>query len=344
MWHALVLAPDTQQRDHLRSIVATLHRGLTVHTEQSVTKAQDLVKQMHFGLVIVSMGEEFKRNLEFLRWFRATKGCHDTPVVSLVPADLALMRLQVLKCGATDILVTPQDLATCAARLGNLFKLHRYRKMAEFLSRRSQRSGPEREAVFSEGLAIGMLEKLGAARNKKTFIHEIRTGRLARLIAEGLALDHEESSLIGRGATLHDIGKMGVPDEVLNKPGGFTDAERLMVCEHPQIGRDILTQGDSPVLSMASQIAYSHHERVDGTGYPQGLRGRQIPLAARIVAVADVFDSVTEPRPYKQPWSVERAFEYLKSHRGSLFDRSCVAALWQQRDAAMAVISAPVSA
>ena len=131
---------------------------------------------------------------------------------------------------------------------------------------------------------------------------------------------------------MHDVGKLGTPDHILLKPGELTADEITVMREHARIGWSILKDGASPVLQLAAKIAHAHHEKFDGSGYPQGQSGEAIPIAARIVAVADVFDALMSVRPYKMAWDIERARNYLRDHRGTHFDPACVDAFCARWD------------
>jgi putative two-component system response regulator len=148
------------------------------------------------------------------------------------------------------------------------------------------------------------------------------------LIAAALGQPAEWVERIRLAAPMHDVGKIGIPDHILLKPGTLTDLERKIMQRHTQIGHAILRDGEeSPLLEMAAEIALYHHERWDGTGYPHGLKGEQIPLAARVVALCDVYDALRSPRPYKEPWSKERAQAYIREQAGLYFDPTLVEVL-----------------
>jgi len=157
-------------------------------------------------------------------------------------------------------------------------------------------------------------------RDDATYQHTERVGRTSALIARRLGLSEEMVTLIRRAAPLHDIGKVGIPDNVLLKPGGLTPAEWKLMKRHTEMGARILGKGSFPVLQMAQEISLNHHERWDGGGYPNGRVGDAIPLVGRIVAVADVFDALTHERPYKAAWSIEEAIEEIENGRGTQFD------------------------
>jgi len=135
--------------------------------------------------------------------------------------------------------------------------------------------------------------------------------------------------MIFRAAPLHDVGKLGISDEILLKPGKLTPEEFLVMQSHTTIGDQILSNSASVLIQTAQEIAVSHHEKFDGSGYPKGLVGEAIPLSGRIIAVADVFDALTSKRPYKEAWSFEQAISYIKENSGTSFDPRCVNAFFK---------------
>jgi putative nucleotidyltransferase with HDIG domain len=161
-------------------------------------------------------------------------------------------------------------------------------------------------------------------RDKETEGHTQRVAKMTLKLAKAMGLSDKELVHVHRGALLHDIGKMGVPDEILLKPGPLTEAEWKIMRQHPQLAYEML----APImyLKLALDIPYCHHEKWDGSGYPQGLQGERIPLAARIFAVVDVYDAVTSDRPYRKAWSKEKALEHIQSGSGSHFDPQVVRA------------------
>jgi putative two-component system response regulator len=171
------------------------------------------------------------------------------------------------------------------------------------------------------------LARAAESRDPETGGHIQRMAHYARLVARELGLDAAYQSRILAAAPMHDIGKVGTPDHILLKPGRLEPDELRQMREHTRIGERILADSSAPLLQMACEIAGAHHERWDGGGYPRGLAGEAIPLAARIVAVAVVLDALTSARPYKPAWPLERAREHIEAGRGSHFDPRCVDAL-----------------
>ncbi len=172
----------------------------------------------------------------------------------------------------------------------------------------------------SEREVIELLARAAEWRDDDTAQHVQRVSEISCLIAREAGLDDEQCRLIREASPMHDLGKIGVPDGVLRKPGKLTPQEFELVKQHSNIGADILRGGTTPIVRMAEVIARWHHERWDGTGYPDGLKGEEIPLPARIVAIADVFDALTSRRPYKEAWPMIKAVEAIRSLAGTHFD------------------------
>jgi two-component system response regulator RpfG len=187
-----------------------------------------------------------------------------------------------------------------------------------------------RRILEREQETLFRLAKAGEYRDTDTGNHVLRMARFSRLIAEGMGLDENRCSLIEMAAPMHDIGKIGIPDNILLKPGKLSHEEFSIMKTHSTIGYHILKSSHSKYISLGADIALSHHERYDGGGYPNGLKDKSIPLDARIVAVADVYDALTTERPYKKAWSNQEALEYIYSNKGSHFDPVCVEAFMMQ--------------
>jgi putative two-component system response regulator len=184
--------------------------------------------------------------------------------------------------------------------------------------RRLERANDELHRSREE--TIRRLSRAGEYRDEETGEHVQRMGRICYLLAQQLGLDADHCELIRIAGPLHDIGKVGIADSILRKPGPLDDDERALMEEHAEIGYRILSGSDSPLLDIAATIAWTHHERFDGSGYPRGLAGEEIPIEGRIAAVADVFDALTHDRVYRQALPMERALEILREGRGTQFD------------------------
>ncbi|MGZ4959500.1 MAG: response regulator [Methylomonas sp.] len=181
------------------------------------------------------------------------------------------------------------------------------------LVRASQLERSYRAAVF-------MLGKAGHYNDNDTGIHIWRMAAYSRALANNLSWDESEYELLELAASMHDTGKIGVPDAVLQKADKLNAEEWKIMQSHTRIGYEILSQNDAPLFKMAAEIALRHHEKWDGTGYPDGLAGEDIPLTARIVAIADVFDALSMSRPYKEAWPIEKILSYMHEESGRQFD------------------------
>jgi putative two-component system response regulator len=181
----------------------------------------------------------------------------------------------------------------------------------------SKRTEALRETQFE---IIYRLGRAAEFRDDDTGIHITRMSRFAARVALEIGLEKERTELLLHAAPMHDIGKIGIPDGILLKPGKLTDEEFATMKTHTEIGAELLSGSRSPVVQLAQQVALSHHEKWDGSGYPEGLEGENIPLEARICCVVDVFDALISDRPYKQAWSVDDALAEIKKCRGTLFD------------------------
>ena len=178
----------------------------------------------------------------------------------------------------------------------------------------------EQELRLSREETIQRLAIAAEFRDKSTAFHIQRMSQYCALLARKYGLDEERIELIRTASPMHDIGKIGTPDHVLLKPGKFTDEEYEVITQHPEIGYRILSGSDAELLKVAAIIAYTHHERYDGLGYPRRLRGKDIPLEGRIASIADTFDALTSKRVYKPAFSIEEAFQVMRDHHQSHFD------------------------
>ncbi|PIE76510.1 hypothetical protein CSA17_01840 [bacterium DOLJORAL78_65_58] len=171
-------------------------------------------------------------------------------------------------------------------------------------------------------------------------MHIIRLSKLCEMLARAIGMKRTMARTLATASLMHDVGKIGIPDNILLKPGRHTEEERAIMQTHTTLGGEILADGDNDLLIMAREIALTHHERWDGTGYPCGLKGEEIPLEGRITSVCDVFDALTSVRPYKEAWSVEKAAAFLRENSGSMFEPRLVDLFLANLDQVLDIISA----
>ena len=258
------------------------------------------------------------------------------PVLVVSGVNDMAARLRAVEAGAKDFLAKPIDLKEFLVHVRSLldtrFMSRRLNEARIMLEELVERRTSELRRAHRDTLE--RLGRVAEVRDDVTGRHANRVARLSALIAQELHLPQEETSLIMQAAPLHDLGNVGIADKVLLKSGTFVDNERELMREHALLGAELLHGGKSEVMRMAEQIALSHHERWDGQGYPHGVAGEDIPLSARIVAVADAFDALTHSRPYKEVWTVAEALSELERESGWQFDPQVVEALArvQQRE------------
>jgi putative two-component system response regulator len=237
-------------------------------------------------------------------------------------------RRRALSLGARDFLTKPIEATELRLRVRNLLQVHHLQHELRRHNERLESNVAERTRDLSTA-RLEILDRLAAVaeyRDDDTHQHTERVGRTAALIARELGLPDKTVALIRRAAPLHDIGKVGIPDEILLKPGRLTDTEFEYMQLHAAIGAEILSGSQSRVLQLAEIVALTHHERWDGDGYPQGLSRCETPIAGRIAAVADVYDALTHPRPYKPAWPVQQAASEIAEGAGAQFDADVVRA------------------
>jgi putative two-component system response regulator len=252
----------------------------------------------------------------------------DVPFLVLTADATEETKCRALSLGARDFLTKPFDQTELLLRVRNLLQVQQLQERLHEQNATLEEQVAERTRDL-ERARLEILERLALAaeyRDDDTQEHAWRIGRTCALLARDLGLADAEVELIRRAAPLHDIGKIGIPDAILLKPGRLTDAEFAVMKTHTTIGAEILSGSSSALLRLAERIALTHHERWDGCGYPAGLSSDAIPLAGRIVAVADVFDALTHERPYKGAWPVEKAVEEILGQAGRQFDAGVVEA------------------
>jgi two-component system response regulator RpfG len=316
-----------------RMILEQLIRSIGDDTEavsfSDPVKALDWAKHHHHDLVLTDLKMPNMNGVEFTQWLRNTPSCVDVPVIIITCMDDQTTKYRALEAGATDFLTKPIDHHECRARCRNLLKLRQQQSIIRDRARwlENEITQKTRELQLREKETLLRLAKAGEYRDSDTNGHVLRMANTARLIAETLGRDANYCDIIEQAAPMHDIGKIGVPDRILLKRGKLDHRERAIMMNHARIGYEILRDSPSEYLQFGATIAWCHHEKFNGEGYPRGLKGSAIPLEARIVAIADVLDALLSERPYKAAWPVERALELIRQESGGHFDPECVEAM-----------------
>lgn len=329
----------------------------TTHSASAV----EMLREHNPDIVLLDINMPEVSGLEILAEMRRDPTLKLIPALVLTAANDPKIKLQALRLGASDFLAKPVDPSEMTLRVENVLAVKAYQDhLAEYSERLEEQVRIRTEELErSRQEAIHCLARAGEYRDDDTGHHVTRVGRYSALIASELGFSRDQVELIEQAAQLHDVGKIGIPDAILHKPGKLDPREYEIIQRHCGIGRRIINplsheESDrlkshtsigfqimgsthSPVLRLASVIAGSHHEKWDGTGYPHGLRGDEIPLEGRIVAVADVFDALSSARPYKKAFPLDQCMKILGEGRGKHFDPQVLDAFLRRKDEAIRI-------
>lgn len=349
----VLVVDDTEL--NLRMISQVLRKeGYQTRAVNSGQEALAAVKETLPEVILLDITMPDIDGYEVCRQLKADSYTAGVPIIFISALDAVIDKVKAFKVGGADYIPKPIQVQELVARVRNQIDLRRLQqqlkaqndvledKNSQLLSEIHKRQAVEAEirqlnanlevkvrarTQDLERAQLEILERLslaGERRDDDTGKHTLRVGYVSSLITTTLGQSKQAADMIRLAARLHDIGKIGIPDQVLLKPGKLTNQEYTLMKEHTTIGAEMLSGSSSPLMRLAEEIALSHHERWDGQGYPRGLAGRDIPLSGRIVAVADVFDALTHERPYKDAWHFERVIEELHDMRSSQFDPKVV--------------------
>ncbi|MEE8045203.1 MAG: HD domain-containing phosphohydrolase, partial [Dehalococcoidia bacterium] len=291
--------------------------------------------------------------LDILVQVRKAPECKNVPIVILTASTSAETKASALHLGATDFLAKPVDPSELIPRVRNMLVVKAHHDHLEAYTEQLEKAVQVRttELAASRKHVIECLARAAEYRDDSTGKHILRVGRYAGLIAQQLGFSDEQVELIEQSAQLHDVGKIAVPDNILKKDSELDPAETELMRKHCVYGLQIIQPmserdldvvrkhpelcdrvliDSSPVVQIAGRIALSHHERWDGTGYPLGLAGEDIPIEGRITAVADVYDALSSSRPYKPPIPREKCFEFMMAEADKHFDRQILNAFMER--------------
>ncbi|MCL6270639.1 two-component system response regulator [Sansalvadorimonas sp. 2012CJ34-2] len=258
---------------------------------------------------------------EVCRRLKADPKTQDIPVIFISAMGSDEDEEKGLDLGAVDYLIKPVRPGIVRARVRTHLALHNQtRHLGQLVNEKTEELKQSRKQV------IDCLGRAAEFKDNETGMHVIRMSHYVGLIARAIGEPESWVDLLMEAAPMHDVGKIGIPDAVLLKPGKLDDDKWETMKKHPEFGCQILGQHDSGLMHMAYEIAKTHHEKWDGSGYPGGLKGEDIPLSSRIVAVADVFDALTTERPYKRAWSVDEAIDWIEQQSGTHFEPRLVQA------------------
>jgi putative two-component system response regulator len=323
---------------------ASFKRFITCHDP---SKAIDTLTREQPDLLLLDLVMPEMNGFEILTNMKSDSALNHIPVIILTSATDPQTKLEALKRGAADFLAKPVEAGELVLRLRNILTVKAYHDHLakhtallehQVLLRTNELRAAQQQILYS-------LASAGEFRDEDTGMHVVRVGRYSGILARHLGASSEWVEMIEQAAPLHDVGKIGIPDAILLKPGPLESSEFEVMKKHGAIGTQIICAAarrqlasgvdeamfelvESPIMQMAAVIAESHHEKWDGSGYPKGLKGEAIPAEGRIVAVADVYDALSNERPYKAAFPKEKCFEIIKQGRGAHFDPRVVDAFF----------------
>ena len=301
-------------------LTASGYRNVVTTTDP--TETLRLYKEYQCDLILLDI------NMPKMDGYQVMKQFHkefpdDFPAVLILTAqNIHSFKKQAFDCGARDYVTKPFNAEELLARVDSLLSVelaNRYmRSQNEILEQKVRERTQE---IHDTRLQV--VRRLGLAaeyRDNETGLHIIRMSKFAEVLGNAVGMPEDQCDLLLNAAPMHDIGKIGIPDHILLKPGKLDPEERIIMETHAQIGANILSGDDSELLKMAHDIALTHHEKWNGSGYPNKLKGEDIPITGRITALADVFDALTSARPYKKAWPIEDAIEFIQKQSGEHFE------------------------
>ncbi|WP_101046935.1 response regulator [Macromonas nakdongensis] len=300
----LVVDDEPANLQLLRYVLEDKYR-LTFATDGA--KALQLARLQHPDLILMDIMMPVMNGYDTVRALKADPATRHIPVIFVTAMSEVADEAMGFEIGAVDYLTKPVSPPIVLARVRTHLALVGVEEL--------------------NATRLQIIQRLGRAaeyRDNETGLHVIRMSHYAQVLGRATGMDEEDAEQLLNAAPMHDVGKIGIPDHILLKPGKLDEQEWAVMRRHPYIGYKIIGEQDSPLLSLAAEIAYTHHEKWDGSGYPRRLQGEDIPLAGRIVALADVFDALTTARPYKPAWPVEQAVAYIRSASGQHFDPDLV--------------------
>ncbi|ODN66572.1 HD domain-containing phosphohydrolase [Methylophaga muralis] len=311
----LIVDDQSTGRTILEKIVLQIGENIHVTALSNSADALEWLNQHEADLIITDYRMPEIDGIEFIRRVRQNPDFQSVPIMMITVVSEKAVRYEALDAGATAFLIRPIDQIECRTSCRNLLQMHEQHLIiedrAKWLARQVEIA--TEQIILREKETIIRLAKAGEYRDEGTGNHVIRMAKYSRFIAEALGdFDEQQCEDLEYAAPMHDIGKIGIPDRILLKPGKLDPDEWEIMKTHTTIGHEILSDSQSKYMHIGAVIALHHHERYDGKGYPNQLQGEEIPLIARVVAVADIYDALVTERPYKKPWSNEDACKYIK--------------------------------
>lgn len=303
--HSILVVDD--EPTNLRVLKKMLEAQYQLTFARSGEEALRIVKRDLPDLILLDVMMPNMSGIEVCQHLKSDDISKQVPIIFVTALNDEVDEAKGFDAGAVDYITKPVSPAIVKARV----KTHLSLVQADDLRR----------------TRLQVIQRLGRAseyKDNETGMHVMRMSHYSKVIALAYGMPESAADNLLHAAPMHDIGKIGIPDSIMLKPGKLTDEEFAIMKTHPEIGAEILGDADSDLISLAKVVSLTHHEKYDGSGYPKGLKGEEIPIEGRIVAIADVFDALTSVRPYKEAWSIEKAVAFIESQSGAHFDPDIV--------------------
>jgi len=319
----LVVDDERAGRDTIEAILAS--EGYCLEMAENGMQALEKTRALLPDVILLDVMMPGMTGFEVCQTIRSEFAIAEIPIIMITALDDHESMINGLKAGADDFITKPFDRYELRARLVGITRLNRYRKI---LDERANFEEAHHKLMLAYEATIEGWSRAMDMRDKETEGHTLRVTEMTVRLGNAMNMDDEQLIQARRGALLHDMGKLGVPDQILFKPGALSEDEWVIMRKHPQLAYEMLEQIE--YLRPALDIPYCHHEKWDGSGYPRGLKGEEIPLAARLFAVVDVWDALISDRPYRPAMPKEDALAYIQRQAGRHFDPQVVEAFLKE--------------
>lgn len=330
---AVVLLCDDELMNRKVASKILMKENFSVIEAKNGKEAIEILKTNRVDLILMDLMMPLMDGYEATKIIKANEELSAIPLIIISAISDKSSITRGLELGADEYITKPFDIIEFRLRIKNAIKIGMYQNMLkdhksllEFQVKEKTKELHKAllEVQKSERDIVSILGKTAEFRDNETSAHTMRVGEISALIAKKFGWSEDQIELIKLASPMHDIGKIGIEDNILLKPGKLDDGEFSRMKEHSYIGYLILSEKETPLLKLASEIAYTHHEKYDGSGYPRALSGDEIPLSGAIVAVVDVFDALLSERPYKKAFSLKTTLEIINRDSGSHFNPKVV--------------------